>query len=275
MQKYEVARLEKPNDPEIDGFPGTVELAALRAWYAGMSTRDAVDQYLADQRHGGQSSRSQISHIRKKLAELARLRRREDLAGAFEHPEQNRIQHSRAAVAAIEFLRTITPPPTPKITDDIGLWLSERSVRSLKAHGINTLADLTVRVPRRRRWWTVVPGLGVTGAKQIEAFFAQHHQLVERARALIVCNVQQDVVPWEMLVVPGDVDGSRGSFRAPPESCTLNSANDYEAVQAWLSLHESAATQRAYRKEAERLILWAIVERGKALSSLNTEDAIA
>ena len=52
------------------------------------------------------------------------------------------------AVAAIELLRTITPP-APQITDDIGLWLSERSVRSLKAHGINTLADLTVRVPRR------------------------------------------------------------------------------------------------------------------------------
>jgi hypothetical protein len=32
-------------------------------------------------------------------------------------------------------------------------------------------------------------------------------------------------------------------------------------------LHESPATQRAYRKEAERLILWAIVARGKALSS--------
>jgi site-specific recombinase XerD len=171
-------------------------------------------------------------------------------------------------------LRTIAPP-APQITDDISLWLSDRSVRSLKAHGINTLADLTVRVPRRRRWWTAVPGLGVTGAKQIEAFFAQHPQLVERARALIVRNVQQDVVPWEKLVVPSEVDGSRGSFRAPPESCTLNSGNDYEAVQAWLSLHESAATKRAYRKEAERLILWAIVERGKALSSLNTEDAIA
>ncbi|MBP0500655.1 integrase, partial [Mycobacterium tuberculosis] len=37
----------------------------------------------------------------------------------------------------------------------------------------------------------------------------------------------------------------------------------------------SAATQRAYRKEAERLILWAIVERGRALSSLTTEDAIS
>jgi hypothetical protein len=51
--------------------------------------------------------------------------------------------------------------------------------------------------------------------------------------------------------------------------------NDYEAVQAWLALHESSATKRAYRKEAERLILWAIVERGRALSSLTTEDATA
>ncbi|MGF6543680.1 site-specific recombinase XerD [Paraburkholderia youngii] len=46
-------------------------------------------------------------------------------------------------------------------------------------------------------------------------------------------------------------------------------------VQTWLALHESHATQRTYRKEAERLILWAIVERGRALSSLTTEDAIA
>jgi len=49
--------------------------------------------------------------------------------------------------------------------------------------------------------------------------------------------------------------------------------NDYEDIQAWLALHKSPATQRAYRKEAERLILWAIVARGKALSSLTTKDA--
>ena len=88
-------------------------------------------------------------------------------------------------------------------------------------------------------------------------------------------NQASDLAPWERLVVPGDVDGSRGTFRAPRASCALDASNDYQAVNAWLSLHESAATQRAYRKEAERLILWAIVERGRALSSLTTEDAIA
>jgi site-specific recombinase XerD len=77
------------------------------------------------------------------------------------------------------------------------------------------------------------------------------------------------------LAVPHEVDGSLGTFRAPLSTCTLGAGNDYEAVQAWLALHESGATQRAYRKEAERLILWAIVERDRALSSLTTEDAVA
>jgi site-specific recombinase XerD len=75
--------------------------------------------------------------------------------------------------------------------------------------------------------------------------------------------------------VPTDVDGSRGQFRASLEFCLLDASNDYEAVQSWLALHESAVTSRAYRKQAERLMLWAIVERGRALSSLTTDDAIA
>ena len=54
-----------------------------------------------------------------------------------------------------------------------------------------------------------------------------------------------------------------GQFRAPRETCSLNADNDYAAVQAWLAMHESPATQRAYRKEAERLLLWAIVNNGK------------
>lgn len=146
---------------------------------------------------------------------------------------------------------------------------------ALRAQGIKTLAALTVRIPRRRRWWTAVPGLGATGARKIEAFFALHPQLTERAWTLVASASPQDVIPWERLAVPHKVDGSRGTFRAPRANCTLDADNDYEAVQAWLALHESPATRAAYRKEAERLILWAIVERGRALSSLSTEDAVA
>jgi len=134
---------------------------------------------------------------------------------------------------------------------------------------------VTVRIPRRRQWWKAVPGLGSAAARRIEAFFAAHPALTERARALIAATPRGIIVTWESLRLPHEVDGSSGAFRAPRHTCTLDAGNDYDAVQAWLALHESAATQRAYRKEAERLILWAIVERGRALSSLTTEDAIA
>ena len=119
-----------------------------------------------------------------------------------------------------------------------------------------------------------MPGLGAVGARGIEEFFANHPELVQRAWDLIFVP-SSEIAPWERLVVPHEVDGSHGGFRADQATCTLSARNDYQAVQAWIELQESSATQRAYRKEAERLMLWAIVERGKALSSLTTEDAIA
>ena len=256
------------------GFPHAAELAALRGWHAGLSTREAVERYLGERLDPGQSSRGVLGHIRRQLAAFARRRQREDLAVLFEMPAVDRAKQGRAADQAIELLRTL-PLPAPLISDDVELWLDARAVAALRAASINTLADLTVRVPRRRRWWAVIPGLGQASARRIETFFAEHPQLTERARALIDKQVHGVVVPWEQLRLPHEVDGSQGQFRAPRETCVLTADNDYEAIQAWLSLHESPATQRSYRKEAERLILWAIVERGRPLSSLTTEDAIA
>ena len=255
-------------------FPGAAALAALRAWYAGMGTTEAVAQYLPHSTGTGKSSRAVLGEIRRQLADRARRCRRDDLAQLILHPASERPKRVRAVMAAIDLLRGLAVP-RPLVTDAVERWLPARLAQPILAHGLRTLADLTVRVPRRRRWWAVIPGLGATGARQVEAFFAAHPSLTAAARALVPVGMPPDVVPWERLYVPHEVDGSRGAFRAPPATCILGAGNDYEAVQAWLSLHESAATQRAYRKEAERLILWAIVERGKALSSLTTEDAVA
>jgi len=260
--------------PAPDGYPDAASLAALRAWYEGMTARQAVTRYLPHAKADGQSSRGILSGIRRQLVAFAQQRHRTDLASLFDHPASERTRHVRAVTHAIQILPSL-PLPTPQIGDDIALWLPARAVHALQAHGIKTLAALTVRIPRRRRWWTAVPGLGAAGARRIEAFFAAHPQLTERARALVAVDWPQDIVPWERLAVPHEVDGSQGTFRAPRATCILRANNDYEAVQAWLALHEAATTQRAYRKEAERLILWAIVEQGRALSSLTTEDAVA
>ncbi|MFP6560781.1 phage integrase family protein [Paraburkholderia sp. B3] len=258
-----------------DVFPDEDELAALRAWYAGVPVRNAVSRYLPARTGQGRSARGVIGDIRRRLATAARRVHRHDLADLLlKQSAAGRERDAKAVGQAVEVLRH-AKPPEPQITDGVDQWFSPRAARALLACGLGTLTDLTVRVPRRRRWWTAIPGLGQTGARRIEAFFAAHPQLTERARALVTAARPGVVVPWERLRIPQEVDGSMGSFRAPRRACALDANNDYDAVQAWLALHESPATQRAYRKEAERLILWAIVERGRALSSLTIEDAIA
>lgn len=259
---------------ETGNFPRADEIAVLRAWYEGVEIRSAVVRYMPSSLGGGASARGVLGCIRRNLIAIARAAHRDDLAELLSHPARERTKLAKTVFQAVDVLRTVKSPE-PLIADEIAQWFSPRAVRVLHAQGINTLADLTVRIPRRRQWWKAIPGLGRAIARDIETFFFMWPALTEKARALIAMNPQREIVPWESIKVPQEVDGSAGTFRAPVETCNLDATNDYEAVQTWLSLHESPDTRRTYRKEAERLILWAIFERGRALSSLTTEDAIA
>lgn len=110
------------------------------------------------------------------------------------------------------------------------------------------------------------------------------------------------LLPFEKFVVPPELDGRAGRHRAPQATCLLMAATDHEAIGAWLAAKrpgrgaqhdpqdgppsdpqddphpvpgELTPTQRSYRKEAERLLLWAVLERKTALSSLTAADAAA
>ena len=50
----------------------------------------------------------------------------------------------------------------------------------------------------------------------VEAFFAARPRLTEQARELVVIEHPSEIAPWERIVVPQDVDGSAGTFPAPP-----------------------------------------------------------
>ncbi|WP_442955608.1 phage integrase family protein [Paraburkholderia sp. MPAMCS5] len=226
-------RLTSPSAsaPTPDGFPDADSLAALRAWYAGLPAREAVQRYLCGSMGERQSARGILGRIRRQLVAVARGLHRDDLAILFGHPVAERIERAKAVTHAIGVLRLL-PAPEPQISDDIERWFPARTGKALRAHGIDTLADLTVRIPRRRQWWKAVPGLGAASARRIEAFFAAYPALTERARALITASVPGAVVPWESLRLPHQVDGSSGAFRAPRHTCTLDANNDYAAVQA-------------------------------------------
>ncbi|BAL27310.1 site-specific integrase [Azoarcus sp. KH32C] len=134
----------------------------------------------------------------------------------------------------------------------------------------------------------------------------EHHSNSVNAEAFgVLVETASDIRPLEKFRPPPELDGSMGAYRCPPEKCLLKANNDYEAILVWLrakpgpspqqmvTMHArkrgaSAAvevdplslgflsnTQRSYRKEAERFLLWAILVQGKALSSMSLEDCIA
>jgi site-specific recombinase XerD len=252
---------------QTSAIPNADELAAFRAWLGGMRTRAAVERFLPEQRAERQSSRTIVGSIRRRLIDLARARHRADLVAAISARPRTRL--AKAAPLAIETLRA-SRVPVPQLSDAVELWLPPRIAQPLIAAGLMTLADLIVRRAASGNWWKRVPGIGATGASNVTAFVRKHPNL-----ARLPIAVAQEIAPWESLRPPRELDGSQGMFRAPRATCVLAANNDYDAIRAWLSLQESDATRRAYRKEAERLLLWSIVERNKAISSLLTEDAIA
>ncbi|TDN62385.1 phage integrase family protein [Paraburkholderia sp. BL10I2N1] len=183
-----------PNSSIPPSYPGTASLSALRAWYEGARARDAILRYCPQALDGGPSTRGAIGRIRRQVVGFALSRHRADLAEPFQCVAGERTRHRSDAIRALDVL-PLLPVPRPLVSDAVESWLPPRVIPVLHRHGIRTLADLTVRVPRRRRWWVVIPGLGERSARRIEAFFATYPALPERARALIVTEAAAPVTP--------------------------------------------------------------------------------
>jgi integrase len=186
----------------------------------------------------------------------------------------------------------------PRPGDSVAAWLNPSVAGRLERLGVRTLRALVEHINSiGARWWVQVPGVGERKAARVldwlranEAVLGlrvgdhvgkPRRQLAPATLAGVV-PAATAIVPYEKFVPPEALDGSAGLLRAPPGQCLLRAANDHEAIGAWLASKRQgeggaglSATQRAYRKEAERLLLWSILERRKALSSLSTDDATA
>jgi integrase/recombinase XerD len=82
--------------------------------------------------------------------------------------------------------------------------------------------------------------------------------------------------PLERLRLTTALSGAAGSNRAPASATRIAAEDDLAAVTAWLARYaDSTATIATYRREVERLILWAVLQLGKPLSSLTHEDLLA
>jgi integrase/recombinase XerD len=87
------------------------------------------------------------------------------------------------------------------------------------------------------------------------------------------CELVPEPAPIESIRLPSNLDGRAGSNRATHSRSQIAANTDVEAITAWLARFlDKKTTFDNYRKEAERMLLWSTLERGKALSSINHED---
>src|ERR1700712_4786737 len=83
-----------PARPALPDFPSADELAALRAWSAGLSSHEAVRRFLPNETSN--SARGAIGRIRRHLVDRAEQVKRADLADVLRHPAAAREQHAKA-----------------------------------------------------------------------------------------------------------------------------------------------------------------------------------
>jgi integrase/recombinase XerD len=204
-------------------------------------------------------------------------------------------------------------PPQPRLADAPAQWLPARLANKLAQTPFASFGALFEAFERDGYyWWRAVPKLGATSGLGIVRWM--HGQgdvwgrpvppdvLKKPPRSRAPMRTRASLMPGEggagqeLALVPLDrfayplavaadpnergaalparLDGVDGTNRAPPVGEPF-AANDYDAVQRWLAtVADRPNTHRTYRKEAERLLLWAVYQRGKALSSLDLTDCV-
>ena len=176
---------------------------------------------------------------------------------------------------------------TPKPSDPLSIWLAPVVAAPVLAYGIVTLEDLVRLINRRGYlWYRKIPKCGAMRAKRLVRWLQLNQVLPVSPQALVPYRhlapslparrrAEFGVVPLDHLALPHDLDGQFGSNRAVGP-CLLAAGNDREAITLWANLKADGNdnTRRAYLAQAERFLLWIVLEKGRALASATVEDAV-
>ncbi|SAK58677.1 integrase family protein [Caballeronia catudaia] len=196
----------------------------------------------------------------------------------------------RQAEALARMEASLAQDPSPD--HPVDGWFEPAITARLTSAGLTTLSDVIELIERRRhRWYAAVPRLGPKGAQRVVDWLQLHSQALRHTLSPLALRPRRQwrtddiaaaqpseiepsdtvaIAPLEALRVPDAFDGSKGSNRV---SAASRFDTDIRAITAWLDARSSSAhTRRAYRREAERLLLWALVEKSKPLSSLDASD---
>ena len=199
--------------------------------------------------------------------------------------KQARIrQRQLDLIAFLVAQETVQPGPE----DLIAGWLEPSLTRHFDNAGVSTIGQLVEGINSFGfNWYRKIPGIGAKAANHIikwlsEEDVAQSLGIKIKTSALlspallrqepIDRPLETAIVPFEHFLLPSLMDGSQGENLHPKSK--KQACNDKEAIDLWLKSVRPGPTFRAYRKEAERFLLWAILEKKKPFSSFSLADCL-
>jgi len=243
------------------------ELALLRGWLHGLPMEALADFC------SGDSPSPIIEECRTRLILKAR---RLQMAWGTDWLERGLPADPLAlALRRIDIVQA-TEDIAPDTAQPLAYWLRDSWLDKLAPLNLVTVADWqqAYQAAVGKTWWDDITGLGSVTAKAIETALAGHFPglLVKAKPPVAVIAYQTAIVPLAHFLVPEAMDGSAGNNRSP-HSPFIPASDDYQALQCWLArLAPDSHTHRSYRREAERLLLWTVLVKHKALSSLDMID---
>jgi integrase len=201
--------------------------------------------------------------------------------------ERRRRRNARLRERQLQVLADLEPVAAvaAKESDPVDAWLSPGLAAPLQRAGYATLGDLARAMRRGDRWYATLKGIGVGKARRVVDQLARllgpgstsHAGTPLGSTRLPVASGAATSIARTLRGESGaELDGSHGSNRAERRP-TIAAANDRQAIEGWLKAiaARSPSTNASYRKEAERWLLWCLLERRKALSSANVDDCLA
>lgn len=195
----------------------------------------------------------------------------------------------------VEIIQTQFAQQKLRYNDRLSKLLPKTIAGPLAEFDVKTVEDLyECAAAAGASWFRSVPGITSEIADALMLWLLEYGSSVGEvtARFFLPGHVPEDLVeghpdpatqaPWansrivplENLTLPEKLTGEFGINRAPATACALDAQNDLEAIRSWLNARASNPnTFGNYRKEAERFLLWCLLERQTALSSIKAGDA--
>ncbi|MCX8018589.1 MAG: site-specific integrase, partial [Rhodocyclaceae bacterium] len=192
---------------------------------------------------------------------------------------QRWIEQQNEALFWIE--RFLVSKPMPG--DPLPAWLEGSAVDRLQAQGIQTLQQLKDFIERHgKTWYRHIEGVGPVVADRIVQWLLEHtHDLGHLGDTAVVGRnvVARSGLPSvaQRLLRRQDAPAVPATLQEAAQqqlpACLIRARDDWHTIQAWIQARAgSAHTARAYRKEAERFLLFLQQEKGCGLRQLKTED---